>query len=138
MPIISFRFEKFKLVDQEIFKEVFKQTKCDAVKLESNGKNFNILRSLVVSGMPVMGHIGYTPQYKRSFKPQGFKRNEQEKLVNEAIKIEKAGAFAIVLECINFNRIKGGKSFDLTSDWFDQLLREIGQIFILKIFISQK
>jgi len=32
-----------------------------------------------------------------------------------------------LIECINFKRIKGGKSFDITSDWFDQLLREIGQ-----------
>ena len=87
-------------------KKVLKKTKCDAVKLESNGKNFNIIKSLVKSGINVMGHIGYTPQYKKSFSPQGFKSNEEKKLIKEAIKIEKAGAFAIVLECINFKLAK--------------------------------
>ena len=51
--------------------KVLKKTKCDAVKLESNGKNFDLLQKLVKSGVNVMGHIGYTPQYKKSFSPQG-------------------------------------------------------------------
>ena len=74
--------------------------------MESNGKNFNILKKLVQSGIPVMGHIGYTPQYKGKFKPQGVKNNEQKKLINEALKIQKAGAFSIVLECINSDTAK--------------------------------
>tara|TARA_A100000164_G_C21231580_1_gene462947 strand:- start:124 stop:507 length:384 start_codon:yes stop_codon:yes gene_type:complete len=53
-----------------------------------------------------MGHIGYTPQNKKSFSPQGFKSNDEKKLIEEAIKIEKSGAFAIVLECINFKLAK--------------------------------
>ena len=48
-----------------------------------------------------MGHIGYTPQYKKTFKPQGLKKNEVRKLIYEAEQIEKAGAFSIVLECIS-------------------------------------
>ena len=82
-------------------RKVIKQTKCDAIKLESNGRNFNILNKLVKSGINVMGHIGYTPQYKTTFSPQGFKLSQENKLLNEALNIEKAGAFAIVLECIN-------------------------------------
>ena len=50
-------------------KKIFKNVRCDAVKIESNGKNFNIIKDLVKSGMPVMGHIGFTPQYKKKFKP---------------------------------------------------------------------
>tara|TARA_B100001996_G_C18609605_1_gene573134 strand:- start:188 stop:967 length:780 start_codon:yes stop_codon:yes gene_type:complete len=84
-------------------RKVFQKNYCDAVKLESNGKNFNILKSLVKSGIPVMGHIGYTPQHKGKFKPQGLNKEQEKKLINEAIKIENAGAFSIVLECINFN-----------------------------------
>ena len=86
--------------------KVLKKTKCDAVKLESNGKNFNLLQKLVKSGINVMGHIGYTPQYKKSFSPQGFNLNDEKKLLQEAMKIERAGAFAIVLECINFKLAK--------------------------------
>ena len=41
-------------------KLIMKLTKCDAVKLESNNKNFNIIKELVNSKIPVMGHIGYT------------------------------------------------------------------------------
>ena len=49
-------------------KLIFKLTRCDAVKLESNSKNFNIIKELVKSKIPVMGHIGYTPQFKKSLK----------------------------------------------------------------------
>ena len=47
-------------------RKVIKKTHCDAIKLESNGKNFNIIKNLVKSGIPVMGHIGYTPNIKKS------------------------------------------------------------------------
>ena len=103
MPFNSYR--NIKEAKKNI-KKIFKKTSCDAVKLESNGKNFNILKKLVQSGIPVMGHIGYTPQYKGKFKPQGIKNNEQKKLINEALKIQKAGAFSIVLECINSDTAK--------------------------------
>ena len=48
-----------------------------------------------------MGHIGYTPQFKKKFKIEGQKKSEIKKLLNEARLIEKAGAFSIVLECIS-------------------------------------
>ena len=47
-----------------------------------------------------MGHIGYTPQNKKKFKPQGLKKDEEKKLIKESLEIQKAGAFSIVLECI--------------------------------------
>ena len=79
---------------------VLKTVGCDAVKIESNGKNFNIIKHLVKSGIPVMGHIGFTPQYKKKFKTSGLKKKEEERLIEESKKIEKAGAFSIVLECV--------------------------------------
>ena len=87
-------------------RKVFKKTNCDAVKLESNGKNFNIIKNLVKSRFPIMGHIGYTPQYKNRFQPQGVKKRDQDNLIREAIKIEQAGAFAIVLECVKAKTAK--------------------------------
>ena len=80
--------------------KAIKNTKCDAVKIESNGRNFNIMESLIASGIPVMGHIGYTPQFKKSFKISGSKKKEERKLIEEAKMIERAGAFSIVLECV--------------------------------------
>ena len=97
MPINTYR--NLKEAKKNIQK-VFKKVKCDAVKIESNGKNFTIVKELVKYGMPVMGHIGYTPQIKKKFKPQGLKKIETAKLIYEAKQIEKAGAFSIVLECI--------------------------------------
>ncbi|MDA8822681.1 3-methyl-2-oxobutanoate hydroxymethyltransferase [Candidatus Pelagibacter bacterium] len=76
-------------------------TGCDAVKLESNNKNSKIIENLVKKKIPVMGHIGYTPQFKKKFKIQGDSYKKANKLLNEAIQIEKAGAFSIVLECIS-------------------------------------
>ena len=97
MPINTYK--NFKTARKNV-KEVFKKTRCDAVKLESNGKNFDIIRKLVKSGYPIMGHIGFTPQNKNKFKPQGLKKNEEKKLIKESWEIEKAGAFSLVLECI--------------------------------------
>ena len=76
-------------------------TKCDAVKIESNNKNFKIIKELVKSKIPVMGHIGYTPQFKKKFKIEGDTKKKAKKLLKEAKLIEKAGAFSIVLECIS-------------------------------------
>ena len=48
-----------------------------------------------------MGHIGYTPQFKKKFKIEGQTSSEVTKLLNEAKLIENAGAFSIVLECLS-------------------------------------
>ena len=48
-------------------KSVLKQTGCDAIKLESHRNNFKIIQYLVSKKIPVMGHIGYTPQFKKKF-----------------------------------------------------------------------
>ena len=85
--------------------KIIKTTKCDAVKVESNNKNFHIIKHLVKSKIKVMGHIGYTPQFKK-FKVAGKDNKEKNNLTKEALNIEKAGAFAIVLECINSSTAK--------------------------------
>ncbi|MDA7715525.1 3-methyl-2-oxobutanoate hydroxymethyltransferase [Pelagibacteraceae bacterium] len=82
-------------------KKVINKTGCDAIKLESNKKNYKIIETLVKKKIPIMGHIGYTPQYKKKFKVEGQTKIETKKLLKEAKLIEKAGAFSIVLECIS-------------------------------------
>jgi 3-methyl-2-oxobutanoate hydroxymethyltransferase len=81
-------------------KFIKRKTKCDAVKIESNKKNFKIIKAIVKAKIPVMGHIGFTPQFKNKFKVEGRNKVEIKQLIKEAILIEKAGAFSIVLECI--------------------------------------
>ena len=80
---------------------IMNTTKCDAIKIESNKKNYKIIESLVKKNIPVMGHVGYTPQFKKKFKIEGQTRLEMSKLLKEAELIQKAGAFCIVLECLS-------------------------------------
>ena len=82
-------------------KYLIKKTKCDAIKLESNKNNYEIIKFLTKKKIPVMGHIGYTPQFKKKFKIEGETFLKAKKLLKEALLIEKAGAFSIVLECIS-------------------------------------
>ena len=79
---------------------IMKKTNCHAVKLENFKNNYKIINLLVKKKIPVMGHIGFTPQFKRSFRIEGQSKKEIEKLLKQAKSIEKAGAFSIVLECL--------------------------------------
>ena len=81
-------------------KLIVKKTKCDAVKIETNNKNFKIIKEIKKAKIPVMGHIGFTPQFNNRFKVKGRNSKEISRLIKEAISIEKAGAFSIVLECV--------------------------------------
>ncbi len=87
-------------------KLIKKKTNCDAVKIESNNKNFKIIKAIAKARIPVMGHIGFTPQFKNKFKVEGKNSLEIKKLIKEALLIEKAGAFSMVLECITPNTAK--------------------------------
>ena len=85
---------------------ILKKTSCDAVKLENYKNNFKIIKYLVQRKIPVMGHIGFTPQFKKKFKIEGQSNKETQNLLKEAKSIENAGAFAIVLECLTSNAAK--------------------------------
>ena len=97
MPKGSYNSENNALRNAKL---LIRLTKCDAVKIESNKKNFRIINKLVSSKIPVMGHIGFTPQFKKKFKIEGDNHKKATNLLKEAIKIQKAGAFSIVLECV--------------------------------------
>ena len=98
MPKGSYSSEKNALKNVEL---VIKKTKCGAVKIENYKKNYKIIEALVKKKIPVMGHIGYTPQFKKKFRIEGQTISETKKLLKEAQLIEKAGAFSIVLECLS-------------------------------------
>lgn len=76
---------------------------AQAVKLEGGEVVAEKVKRLVECGIPVMGHIGLTPQSIHQlggFKVRGKATEEARKLLNDAVVLEQAGAFAIVLECI--------------------------------------
>ena len=75
--------------------------KVDAVKIEGGKKRVETIEKLVDSEIPVMGHLGLTPQSKNimgGYKVQGKSLEIAEQLLNDALAIEKAGCFSIVLE----------------------------------------
>jgi 3-methyl-2-oxobutanoate hydroxymethyltransferase len=76
---------------------VLQQTGADAVKIEGDAR---IVESLVKAGIPVMGHTGLKPQTAEKYAVTGKKDEEAKKIFDEAVQLEKAGAFAVVLECV--------------------------------------
>ena len=81
-------------------KKVLKITGCDAVKLEGGEKVVNIVKYLTNKKIPVMGHIGLLPQSTKKFKLKGKNSFEKKKILRDGIALAKAGAFAIVIECV--------------------------------------
>jgi 3-methyl-2-oxobutanoate hydroxymethyltransferase len=76
---------------------------CDAVKLERGGASVDRARAIVRSGIPVMGHVGLTPQTATAlggFKAQGKTAEAAAKLCEEALALQSVGCFAIVFEAI--------------------------------------
>lgn len=74
-----------------------------AVKIEGAQGHTHVIRHLVESGIPVMGHLGLTPQWVRGFggfKVQAKAPEEAGQLLDDARALEQAGVFALVLECI--------------------------------------
>ena len=80
----------------------FLQAGADAVKLEGGACRAELIRACVATGIPVMGHIGLTPQSVNllgGFKVQGKTREACEQLLRDAKALDAAGVFSIVLEC---------------------------------------
>lgn len=80
---------------------VMKETGCGAIKLEGGVRMADTIRYLVERGIPVMGHIGLTPQFINvlgGFKTQGRKREQWDAIEADAAAVAEAGAFAVVLE----------------------------------------
>jgi 3-methyl-2-oxobutanoate hydroxymethyltransferase len=80
-----------------------KEAGADAVKLERGGTSIERARAIVDAGIPVMGHIGLTPQTATvlgGFKAQGRTADRAQQLVDDARALQDAGCFAIVLEAV--------------------------------------
>ena len=82
--------------------KIMKQTGAAAVKLEGGKRSSKQIAKLVESGIPVMGHIGFTPQSVHAlggFKIQG-RGDAADEVLAEALAVQEAGAFAVVLELV--------------------------------------
>lgn len=82
---------------------LIKESGAHAVKLEGGQEMAETVRAICLAGIPVVGHIGLTPQSIHQlggFKVQGKEASAAQKLLDDAKALEQAGAFAIVLECV--------------------------------------
>jgi 3-methyl-2-oxobutanoate hydroxymethyltransferase len=80
-----------------------KEAGTDAVKLEGAGPEADRVRAIVGAGIPVMGHLGLTPQTATmlgGFKAQGKTADQAKRLYDDALELQEAGCFALVLEAV--------------------------------------
>jgi len=101
MPFGSFQADENKAMENAI--RLVKEGGCEAVKFEGAGRLLGLMERLVSSGVPVMAHLGLLPQSINAiggFRVQAKKRKAAEELLAEAKRVEAAGAFSLVLECV--------------------------------------
>jgi 3-methyl-2-oxobutanoate hydroxymethyltransferase len=99
-------FGSYQVSDEDAVRNAIrfvKEAGADAVKLEGAGASLPRVRAIVGAGIPVMGHIGLTPQSATmlgGFKTQGRTAEAARKLVDDALALEAAGCFSVVLEAM--------------------------------------
>lgn len=101
MPFLSYQAS----IDEAIRNagRLLKEGMAEAIKLEGGAEYAELAQRLCRLGVPVMGHIGLTPQSLHTlggFKVQGRKEGEAERLLSDALALQDAGCFALVLEAI--------------------------------------
>jgi len=101
MPFGSYQISEEEAVRNAI--KILKESGCDAVKLEGGEEILPAIRHMIQAGVPVMGHLGLTPQSVNQFGGYGLRAKEEaeaEKLLHDAKLLDEAGCFSIVLEKI--------------------------------------
>jgi 3-methyl-2-oxobutanoate hydroxymethyltransferase len=101
MPFGSFQISDEAAVENAV--RFVKEAGADAVKLEGGGPTLSRVQAIVGAGVPVMGHVGLTPQSATmlgGFKAQGRTAEKAERLYEDALALEAAGSFAVVLEAV--------------------------------------
>jgi 3-methyl-2-oxobutanoate hydroxymethyltransferase len=105
MVVADMPFGSYQCGDDEAVRNAVSCIKAgaDAVKLEGGVRVGSLIRRLTLSGIPVLGHVGMTPQSVNEyggFKRQGKTPDEAESVIADAKAVEAAGAFAVTLECV--------------------------------------
>ena len=101
MPFMSYQTSVYDAVVNAV--RLMKEGRANAVKLEGGSAFKEHIKAIVNASIPVCGHIGMTPQSVNAFggfKVQGKSLEDAKKLINDALALQEAGVFAIVLECV--------------------------------------
>jgi 3-methyl-2-oxobutanoate hydroxymethyltransferase len=104
--VVDMPFGSYEESPEQAFRNaarVLKETGCGAVKLEGGERMASTIRFLTERGVPVMGHVGLTPQSIMalgSFRAQGRDEKDWAPIERDALAVAEAGAFAVVLEAV--------------------------------------
>lgn len=101
MPFMSYQISVCSAISNA--GRLIKEGQAETVKLEGGREVCPQIKGIVEAGIPVMGHLGLTPQSVHVFggyKTQGKEEKEAQKILDAAKAVEEAGAFSVVLECI--------------------------------------
>jgi 3-methyl-2-oxobutanoate hydroxymethyltransferase len=101
MPFMSYQVSTEQALENA--GRFIKEAGAGAVKIEGGGFRAPLVKALTANGIPVLAHIGLTPQSIRAlggYKVQGRQSSQARHLIKDAQALENAGAFAIVLECL--------------------------------------
>ncbi len=101
MPFMSYQASVYDAVTNA--GRLMKEGRANAVKLEGGEEVCPQIKAITECGIPVVAHLGLTPQSINAFggyKVQGRDLEAAKKLIDDAVAVEKAGAFALVLECV--------------------------------------
>jgi 3-methyl-2-oxobutanoate hydroxymethyltransferase len=106
LVVADMPFGSFQISDEEALGNAIrfvKEAGADAVKLEGAGRTLSRVATIVEAGIPVMGHIGLTPQSATAlggFKAQGRTAEKARRLYDDALALQAAGCFSLVLEAV--------------------------------------
>lgn len=101
MPFMSYQTSVYDALTNA--GRIMKETNCQAVKMEGGAEYADRIKAIVQAGIPVVAHIGLTPQSFNvlgGYKVQGKSLEAAQKLIDDAVAVSEAGAFAITLECV--------------------------------------
>jgi 3-methyl-2-oxobutanoate hydroxymethyltransferase len=101
MPFLSYQLS----LDEAVYNggRYLKEAGAQAVKLEGGQERANVVKAMAETGVPVMGHLGLTPQSVNAlggYHVQGKSEAAAKRLIEDALALEDAGIFALVLECV--------------------------------------
>ena len=101
MPFMSYQTSVYDALTNA--GRIMKETNCQAVKMEGGAEYADRIKAIVQAGIPVVAHIGLTPQSFNvlgGYKVQGKSLEAAQNLIDDAVAVSEAGAFAITLECV--------------------------------------
>ncbi|MBO7083473.1 MAG: 3-methyl-2-oxobutanoate hydroxymethyltransferase [Bacteroidales bacterium] len=106
MVVVDMPFMSYQVSVEEALRNagrLMQEGRANAVKLEGGTRVCPQIRAMVEAGIPVMAHLGLTPQSINAFggyRIQGKTQNQAAKMLSDALAVQEAGAFSLVLECV--------------------------------------